>query len=359
MVSGNGHNGNGNGARPAGQREPRIVVIGGGTGISSVLRGLRDRPCKLTAIVTMFDSGGSSGLLRQEFGYPPFGDLRQCLVALADEEKVRESIKKLFGFRFRRESSLNGHNIGNLVLAALTTVQHDVESAIEEVGSLLHVKGQVIPVSLQTADLCAELEDGTVIRGESKVDLRNESTPRIKRVFLDPPAQANRRAIDAVLGADAVVLGPGDLYTSIVPNLLVGGVPQAIAACNAPRIYICNLMTKRGETDGFRASDFVSEIDHYLGGPRLDWVLGSRTAFGADVERAYQAERAEPVRIDSELLMQMGLSVAIRSLAHEGPPVRHDPDRTADAILRIIEAPESMLTSRRVRTLISPLDHAS
>ncbi|MBI4220994.1 MAG: YvcK family protein, partial [Chloroflexi bacterium] len=222
---------------------PHVVVMGGGTGCSSVLRGLKRHTDRITAIVTMFDSGGSSGILREEFGYPPLGDLRQCLVALGEEGEATEALRDAFEFRFSKESSLNGHSVGNLLLAALTTLHRDVEGAIAEMSQILRLKGRVIPVSLAQADLCAELEDGTIVRGESRIDLRRKSLPRIREVFLDPGAPANPRAMEAILEADAVVLGPGDLYTSVIPNLLADGIVPALRKTTAALVYVCNLMT--------------------------------------------------------------------------------------------------------------------
>ncbi|MCH7594872.1 MAG: YvcK family protein, partial [Chloroflexi bacterium] len=281
------------------QIAPRIVVIGGGSGSSVLLRGLKSSTADLTAIVTMFDSGGSTGLLRREFGYPPLGDLRQCLVALSEDSEVTAALRSASEFRFDKNSSLNGHNLGNLLLAALTTVSNDLEDGINEMSRILRITGRVIPVSLEQADLCAELEDGTILREESNIDLRETGIPPISRVFLDPPVAANPRAVSAILAADLVVLGPGDLYTSIIPNLLVTDVAHALRLTSAKLVYVCNLMTKHGETDGYRASDFARTICHYMGA-KLDWAVLNTGYVPPEVRKMYVDECAEPVVADEE-----------------------------------------------------------
>ena len=278
----------------------KVVVIGGGRGSSVVLQGLTRYTSELTAVVTMFDSGGSSGLLQSEFGYPPLGDLRQCLLGLSEDNETTRPLRELIGFRFREESSLNGHSLGNLLLAALTTLGEDLERAVDQMAGLLQITGRVVPVALERADLCAELGDRRIVRGESNIDLRGERSPRIERVFLEPTVPANPKAITAILDADAVVLGPGDLYTSIIPNLLAEGIPQALAATKATRIYVCNLMTKLGETDDFKASDFVREIVRYMGGPHLDWTLINTRLVSESIQAAYGEEGALPVHADMD-----------------------------------------------------------
>ena len=316
-------------------RTPKIAVVGGGRGSSVVLQGLKKHTSDLTAVVTMFDSGGSSGLLQAEFGYPPLGDLRQCLAGLSEEDEATRPLRELIGFRFRQDSSLNGHSLGNLLLAALTTLGEDLERAIDQMCHLLRITGQVIPVALDRADLCAELSDGQIIRGESNIDLRGERSPRIRRLFLDPPVRANPKAITAILDADAVVLGPGDLYTSIIPNLLAEGIPQALAATSATRIYVCNLMTKLGETDDFKASDFVREITHYMGESQLDWALINTRVISDVVQEAYRKEAACPVEADLEVTQGYVPGVFATCLCNNEVPIKHEPARIAEAVLSI------------------------
>jgi uncharacterized cofD-like protein len=316
---------------------PKIVVIGGGSGSSVVLRGLKKHTPNLTAIVTTFDSGGSSGILREEFGFLPFGDLRQCLVALSGDDLTGAAFAEAFDYRFSRDSSLNGHSIGNLLLAALTSVRNDVEGAVQEMSEILRVRGRVVPVALTLSDLCGELEDGTVIRGESAIDLRGKSNARIQRVYLDPPVRANPRAVQAVLEADAIVFGPGDLYTSIIPNLLADGLVDAIRQSSATRIYVSNLMTKPGETDGFSASHFAGEVFSYLGGSLLDWVLLDTRSLPEDVVSRYALEGATPVHADEDRVRLYTRKIFSGPISSASGKVRHNPDRLAEAVICAVQ----------------------
>ena len=315
----------------------KVVVIGGGGGTSAVLRGLKHTTSQVSAVVTMFDSGGSSGLLQEEFGYPPLGDLRQCLLGLSDVDEANRSLRELVGFRFDAKSSLNGHSLGNLLLGALTTLGADLEQAVEEMSRMLRITGQVIPVSLERADLCAELADGQLLRGESTIDLRGRPHPPIHKVYLDPPVTANPRAVDAILDADVVVLGPGDLYTSIIPNLLAQGINGALAETKATRIYLCNLMTKLGETDGFKVSDFVREMNRYMGGAVLDWALVNSGEVPAFVRDVYREEGAHPVVADLEETRRHVPRLAATPLGNGQVPLQHEPGRVAQAILEIAQ----------------------
>lgn len=313
----------------------KIVVVGGGSGSSVVLEGLKKYTSNLTAVVTMFDSGGSSGILQKEFGYPPLGDLRRCLLGLSEDAESTIALREAIGFRFSDESSLNGHSVGNLLLAALTTIGDDLEHAVDEMGRLLRITGRVVPVSLQRSELCAELDDGRIVRGESNIDLRVEHSPRIGRVFLDPPVDGNINAVKAILEADAVVLGPGDLYTSIIPNLLAQGISQALRDTEATRVYVCNLMTKPGETDRFKASDFVQEINQYLDGPYLDWALINIRPVPEAVEEAYRGEEAFQVEADLETVGRHVPGVFATWLGNGHLPLLHEPERVAEAVLNI------------------------
>ena len=313
------------------------MVIGGGGGTSAVLRGLKHHTSQISAVVTMFDSGGSSGLLQEEFGYPPLGDLRQCLLGLSDVDEANRPLRELVGFRFDAESSLNGHSLGNLLLAALTTLGADLEQAVDEMAGMLRITGQVIPVSLERADLCAELADGQLLRGESTIDLRGRPHPPIKRVYLDPAVSANPRAVGAILNADVVVLGPGDLYTSIIPNLLAQGINEALAETRATRIYVCNLMTKLGETDGFQLSDFLREMNLYLGGQFLDWVLVNSGEVPDFVREVYEKEGARPVGADLEEARRYVPHLAAAPLGNGQVPLQHQPCRVAEEILSITQ----------------------
>ncbi len=332
--------------------DPRIVVIGGGSGSSHLLRGLKQYTANITAIVTMFDSGGSSGLLRHEFGYPPFGDLRQCLLALSRESEPAQSLEPVLDFRFEKESSLRGHNLGNLLLAALTSLS-GLEEAIERLSEVLQIQGQVLPVSLDQADLCAELQDRTVLKGETNIDLRGCSAPKIERVFLKPRAKANPHAVQAILDADAIVIGPGDLYTSVIPNLLVSDIPQALQQTSAPLIHVCNLMTKLGETDDFPASQFVCEINRYLEGRIVDWALVNTAPIPQEIQERYVIEGAKPVEADLDRLTQQEVKYLGSPFADNSTPVRHNSVMLAQAILSLLHYNRIIETSPEFRQINS------
>lgn len=318
--------------------EPNVVVIGGGSGSAVLLTGLKRHTPNITAIVSMFDSGGSTGILREEFGYPPFGDIRQCLIALSGNDEKAEALRSAFDFRFHSTSSLNGHSVGNLVLAALTSaLDTGITGAISELSRMLEVTGQVIPVTMEDAQLCAELANGVVVVGESRIDQRGEETPPIKRVFLDREVQANPDALDAIAEADVIVLGPGDLYTSIVPNLLAAGIPEALRSAKAPVAYVCNVMTKLGETSGYDASRFTEVISQYLGDFKVDYAVVNTQSVPEDVLAQYKTEGAEPVDPDGERLLNFAKNVLNERLLNLGPPVRHDSDRLAALVFGLTD----------------------
>jgi uncharacterized cofD-like protein len=314
----------------------RIAVIGGGTGSHTVLSGLKSHRVQLTAIVSMADDGGSSGRLRDELGQLPPGDVRRCLIALSPYSTT--ALRRLFEYRFDRGQGLDGHNFGNLFLAALTEITGRTDEAIAEAGRLLQIKGAVQPVTLSDSRLVAELDDGSIILGETNIDLRGHgSGARISRVFLAPPAAANPAALAALHQADAIVIGPGDLYTSVLPNLLVSGIASAVRQSQAVRIYVCNVMTKQGETDGFLASDFVREILRYAGGSQaLDHVIVNDPAdLDASLLDRYAAEHSFPVIPDLAECRRLGPTPHLRGVSSSLTLVRHDPERLADEILRV------------------------
>ena len=320
--------------------EKRVVVIGGGTGICAVLTGLK-RSCRnLTAVVTMADDGGSSGRLRDEFGHLPPGDTRRCLMALSANREVSRVLRSLFDYRFDRGDGLNGHSFGNLFLTALTEITGGMEQALLQASKLLNVRGQVLPVTLDRVRLSAELEDGTIIWGERNIDVRSVKPElRIRRVFLTPGARVFPPAAEAIKNADILVFGPGDLYTSLIPNLMVQGVPAAIRACQGTRIYVCNLMTKRGETDNFTASDFAAEVVHYCGGPgALDWMIVNNSVFPREVLAEYDREKARPVVVDEQRCREFLPRVLEADVALKGSLLRHDPRKLARAISQLAGA---------------------
>jgi uncharacterized cofD-like protein len=319
------------------RRELEVVVIGGGTGIYAVLTGLRDHTSHISAVVSMSDNGGSSGRLRDEFGYLPPGDVRRCLVALASDDDSL-LLRQLFEYRFDRGIGLNGHTFGNLLITALTDVLGSTDRAIDEAGHLLRIRGRVLPVTLSDTTLCARLANGQEIHGETDIDVRKDhhGVP-ISSVYLDPDAAVNPPVLEAIACADLVVMGPGDLYTSVIPNLLVSGMADAIRACRGKRVYVCNVMTKHGETDGFAASDFIREINRYLGADdALDCaVLNYHESLPRPLLEKYKGERSEPVSIDLGRCYEAVPQLAIRPLTATGVLVRHDPVRLAATLLEI------------------------
>jgi uncharacterized cofD-like protein len=322
-------------SEPGGQL--RVVALGGGTGIYAVLRGIRHYTSQVTAIVSMADNGGSSGRLRDEFGYLPPGDVRRCLVALADDSESM-LLRQLFEYRFERGLGLNGHTFGNLMLTALTHILGGEDRAIEEAGRLLNVRGRVLPVTLTDTTLCARLVDGHEIHGETDIDIRKErhDVP-IERVFLKPEAPAHIAAVEAIGAADLIVLGPGDLYTSVVPNLLVNGIAEAIRSAPGKTVYVCNVMTKHGETDKFAASHFIREIVRYLGSETaLDCaVLNYHESLPRPLYERYKSEHSEPVAIDLGQCYELVPQLAIRPLTATGALVRHDPDLLARVLVEV------------------------
>lgn len=248
-------------------KKKKIVVIGGGTGTYQVLTGLKNTASiDLTAVISMCDSGGSTGRLRKELGILPPGDVRRAILALSDLPFAQKTLEEIFEFRFEDGKSFAGHSLGNILLAALVQITGSMDRAIDEAARILNATGRVIPVTLEKTHLVAYLADGTRVYGESKID-RRAIKPKIpiKRVYLTPKAKVFQQAADVIKNADLIILGPGDLFTSIIPTLLVEGVNEALKSSKAKLVYIVNLMTKKGETDGFAASDFVTTVEEYLG----------------------------------------------------------------------------------------------
>ncbi len=322
----------------------RVVTIGGGTGTFSVLSHLKKYPINISAIVTMSDSGGSSRRLMDEFGRQlPLGDLRMSLVALARNGALW---REVFMHRFEQpgdtttqeHKGVGGHSLGNLILKGLQDINNgDLLLAIEDAQELLNTAGRVLPVTLMQTVLCADLEDGSTICGETDIDTRGkkdfETLSPIKGVRLQPEdAPGCPQAIKAIRRADTIVIGPGDLYTSLLPNLLVHDIAQAVRESEAEKVYVCNLMTKHGETDSYKASDFVNEIHHYLGG-RVDRVILNDGSFSPDVLETYAQEKSESVIIDHLTLTQLVPSIVIEHLNLEDDSLaRHDPERLVHAI---------------------------
>lgn len=313
----------------------KVVVIGGGTGVFSVLTGLKKYPYSLSAVVSMSDDGGSTGVLREEFGTLPPGDIRRALVALsATDNKI---VSELFNYRFKSKGSLSGHSLGNLLLTALEKITGSFDQAVREAVKILNVEGQVIPVTLKPTSLYAELENGKVITGETNIDIpKHDGSTKIKRVFLKPLVSANKEALDAIKSADVVILGPGDLYTSILPNLITKDMVEAINSTSARVVYIVNIMTKYGETYGFKAADFVSVMEEHLGKGVIDYcVINTEMPTGAILER-YGKDKEEPVLYDGKSL-EGKINVITGEFLRKGKYLRHNPQKLAKALSKIIE----------------------
>ncbi|MEM7411755.1 MAG: gluconeogenesis factor YvcK family protein [Myxococcota bacterium] len=313
-----------------------IAVIGGGTGSFHVLSGLRHHPeLEINSIVTMMDSGGDSGRLRDEFGVLPPGDLRRCLIALSDESKL---LRELFAFRFEEEP-LSGRSFGNLFLLALGRMLGSEKEAVDAIGRLLQIHGRVLPVTWDHAHLIAELADGSTLEGEGTIDgvAADQAVP-IERVRLHPKAAANPDALRVLTRSDAIVLAPGSLFTSTLPNLLVEGIREAIDQAEAPLVYVLNLMTRQNETPGYSAVRHVEEIARYAG--RVpDIVLAHGGEISEERMRRYEAEDARPVDVDVAGLEALGVrDVRIAPLVSPPPLVRHDPTTTAEAIVAALDA---------------------
>lgn len=312
----------------------RIVVIGGGTGVFTVLSGLKHYFDKLTAVVTMADDGGSTGILREEFGILPPGDIRRALIALSSSDN--RILSELFNYRFKEGRGLSGHSFGNLMIAALERIKDSFEKAVCEAGKILSIKGKVLPVTLRATHLVAELEDGSIIKGETNIDVPNhDGRLKIKRVWLMPAAKINPRVQKVILGADAVIIGPGDLYTSIIPNLLVGGVKEALSKSKGTVIYFVNLMTKFGETNDFEASDFLKTIENYVGKGVIDYVAINKTKPVPMRVRPYIREKAEWVNVDLEKFDKKPVPIVADLMRSRGL-IRHDSDKVAKLVKMLI-----------------------
>ncbi|MCU0566694.1 MAG: YvcK family protein [Oculatellaceae cyanobacterium Prado106] len=313
-------------------RGPKIVVLGGGTGLSTLLRGLKGYSANITAIVTVADDGGSSGRLRREIGVLPPGDIRNCLAALADEEKL---LTELFQYRFQAGDGLTGHSFGNLFLTAMSEVSGDLERAIAASSKVLAIRGQVLPATLSDMRLWADLADGRHIEGESNI---TEAKGKIVNIGCTPANPIPLpRALQAIEEADYIIIGPGSLYTSVIPNLLVPEIRDAIAKRQIPRLYVCNIMTQPGETDGYTVSDHIRAIDRACGYRIFDVVLVQKTSPSAQSLIHYAQEGSHPVYFDREAVLQMNRRAIVANIMDEDESrnlVRHDSDRLARILLR-------------------------
>jgi uncharacterized cofD-like protein len=309
----------------------KIVAIGGGSGLSTLLRGLKRRTSNLTAVVTVTDDGGSSGRLQRELGVLPPGDVRNCLVALADDEAM---VTELFQYRFQEGAGLTGHSFGNLFLAALTGITGNFDEAIKASSSVLNIVGRVLPSTLAEARLQARLKDGTILQGESNIG--RAQTP-IARVSMDPPYAAPLdEVLQAIREADAIVLGPGSLYTSILPNFLVDRVAREVAGSNAVKLYVCNIMTQPGETAGMSASEHISALLDNAGERVCDYAIVNDEP-PQRLLAAYAEEGQTPVKTDIAEIKSLGVVPLQAQMITETDTVRHDPEKLASVVVATID----------------------
>src|SRR6056297_1237327 len=312
------------------KKGPEIVAFGGGTGLSNLLRGLKKYSDNITAVVTVADDGGSSGRLRDEMGILPPGDIRNCLVALADREPLME---KLFQHRFESEGGLEGHSFGNLYIAAMTEVLGDFEEAVRASSKVLAIKGKVFPATNEDIKLGAVYHDQEQRMGESAIPVYDK---KINRVFLYPKnASTTPEVRNSIQKADVIVIGPGSLYTSILPNLLVKGIAAEIKKSNALKLYVCNVMTQPGETDNYTAADHAKAIIDHCGKGVFDYIILNNQQGTEELRQKYEAEGAYPVEIDHQRLKELGVSIVEEDLLKKNSYLRHDPEELAKLIYKL------------------------
>ncbi|WP_379970448.1 uridine diphosphate-N-acetylglucosamine-binding protein YvcK [Ectobacillus sp. sgz5001026] len=314
------------------ERKPKMVIFGGGTGLSVLLRGLKKYPIDITAIVTVADDGGSSGRLRDALEIPPPGDVRNVLVALSDVEPLVEA---LFQHRFTTGEGLAGHALGNLLLAGMTSITGDFFHAITEMSKVLNVRGRVLPAANQSVVLNAEYADGKVVSGESKIPY---SGKKIKRVFLTPEnVEPLSETLNEIQKADLLVFGPGSLYTSILPNLLVKKIGEAVLAAKAKKIYVCNVMTQAGETMGYAASDHVQALHDHLGKPFINTIILNNGVIPEHLLQRYKKQMSEPVECDEDTLRSLGIEVIQDKLVkYNDDVIRHNTSKLASILYALL-----------------------
>ena len=308
---------------------PKIVAVGGGTGLSTMLKGIKKITNNITAVVTVGDDGGSSGRLRQEMGILPPGDIRNCIAALADDEDL---VTKLFQYRFKAGEGLEGHSFGNLFLTALCAITGNMVKAVQESSKVLNIRGRVLPSTLDDMKLSSEMEDGSIVEGESNIP---ETGKKIKRLFTVPAnCKPLPEVIQAIKEADLIILGPGSLYTSVIPNLLIKEISEAISKSSAKKIYVCNIMTQPGETTGYTASDHIQAILNHAGYPNIVQAVLVNNSLPDDLSPDYEKSNSFPVIVDIDEIKAKNISVVTTRLYEENDQkyVRHSPSRLARAI---------------------------
>ncbi|WP_263378486.1 gluconeogenesis factor YvcK family protein [Granulicella paludicola] len=331
-------------------RQLRVVAIGGGTGLSTLLRGLKrytaspagttpagdpacpDLPClirDLSAIVTVTDDGGSSGRLREDLNMLPPGDVRNCMVALSEDEHL---LSRLFQHRFKH-GDLNGHSFGNLFLAALTEISGDFAQAVQTSSQILATRGRIYPSTTENATISARMDDGSLVEGETNITASKQT---IRELMLTPhDAAPLPETLDAIAAADLITLGPGSLYTSLITNLLVRGIPEAIAASQATRVYICNLMTQANESLGLSAAQHIEKILDHAGEQIFDYALINTAPIGGATLEQYAREGQTPITADLERIRKLGIEPITGNFLHEGDVLRHNYDRVAETVLNL------------------------
>ncbi|MCD1258519.1 YvcK family protein [Paenibacillus athensensis] len=315
------------------QQTPKIVVIGGGTGLSVMLRGLKEKPVNITAIVTVADDGGSSGILRSEMQMPPPGDIRNVLTALADVEPL---LSQILQYRFQAGTGLAGHSLGNLILAALTDITGDFVKGVQEMNRVFAVRGRVLPAANEAIILKAEMEDGSVVEGESKIP---QALGRIKRLTIEPAdVTPLADALQAIREADAILCGPGSLYTSVLPNLLVPQIAQEIVNSAAVKMFICNVMTQPGETDNYSVSDHLDAIHAHLGHHLFDYVLVNNGEIPPQVQAKYAEQGSKAVHLDLDEVTKRGYRVIADKLVLFRTYLRHDAEKLSEHIYQLVES---------------------
>lgn len=329
----------------------RVVAMGGGTGLSTLLKGLKSytvapgepRPSgpyvtDLTAIVTVTDDGGSSGRLRRELGMLPPGDIRNCLVAVCENENL---LSRLFQYRFSSSGELEGHSFGNLFLAALTAMSGDFADAVRKASEILVTRGQILPSTSANVELEAEMDDGSHVMGETSITASEKRIIELKMVPPHPEPLAE--ALDAIAQADLITIGPGSLFTSLVPNLLVRGVPEAIARSRAVKVFICNLMTEANESLHMRASDHIIAIDAHARHGLFNYALVNSAPVSPAMRERYATESAEPVECDASAIRALGVHCIADNFLEETDVVRHATDRLCHELFRLALLPEKEL----------------
>ena len=312
---------------------PRVVVIGGGTGMPVLLRGLKNLPIDLTALVAVSDDGGSTGRLRHDMEIPAPGDIRNAIAALSNAEPL---FIELFQHRFSEGNGLSGHSMGNLLLAAMTSLTGDFYTGIKEVSRIFNVRGDILPISNESMSLHAEMEDGSIVSGESKIPQVNK---RIKKVFLTTePIKPLPNAVKAIENADLVVISPGSLYTSILSNLIIPHIGEAIRNTNGKVVYVCNVMTQAGETTGYTAADHVVAINDHIGSGCLDSIVLHNQSIRHAISDVYAIEHAEPVIYDIERLEKLGLEIIRENIIdYTETTVTHNRKRVAQLLYSLIK----------------------